>query len=149
MKPEVKQQWIKALRSRKYRKGNSRWLHTKKNSASHWSVLGVLTDLWIRQHGANWSYILDKPYHEDEEAPVYVGLSSSKHVAVDKEVKGELSPLVMRWAGLEDGVVTLPSLSKFSKAKRKELNKMGNSIVTLDDSGMSFKQMASVIDKTF
>ncbi len=95
MKPEVKQQWIKALRSRKYRKGNSIWLHTKQNHSSRFSALGVLTDLWVKEKEHQWSYVLDKHYDE-EDIPVYVGLSSSKQIAVDNEVRGKLSPLVMR-----------------------------------------------------
>ena len=147
MKLEVKKQWIKALRSRKYRKGNSNWLNTKKNSASKWSALGVLTDLWIKEQGHQWNYVLDKHYHEDEVAPVYVGLSSSKRLAVDKEVKGELSPFVMKWAGLKDNVATLPNLSNFKADQREEIQSIGASIAALDD--MSFKELAGVIEKAF
>ncbi len=148
MKPEAKQQWIKALQSRKYRKGNSRWLHTKQNYSSKFSALGVLTDLYMKEKEHQWSYVLDKHYDE-EDVPVYVGLSSSKRVAVDNEVRGKLSPLVMRWAGLEDSVATLPNLSNLRVDQREKINSIGASIAALDDSGMSFKQMASVIDKAY
>jgi len=107
----------------------------------------VLTDLWMKEKEHQWSYVLDKPYHEDEDAPDYVGLSSSKHVVVDNEVKGLLSPLVVRWAGLEDSVATLQSLSNFKADQREEIPNIGTSIAALDD--MSFKELAGVIEKTF
>ncbi len=145
MKPEVKKQWIKALRSRKYRKGNSIYLHTKQNHSSKFSALGVLTDLYMKEKEHQWNYVLDKHYDE-EDVPVYVGLSSSKQIAVDNEVRGKLSSLVMRWAGLEDGVVTLPNLSNLRVDQREEIQNIGTSIAALDD--MSFKDIARVIEKT-
>ncbi len=145
MKPEVKQQWIKALRSRKYRKGNSIYLHTKQNHSSKFSALGVLTDLYMKEKEHQWNYVLDKHYDE-EDVPVYVGLSSSKQIAVDNEVRGKLSPLVMRWAGLEDSVATLQSLSNFKADQREEMQRFGVNVATLDK---SFKEMARVIEKAF
>ncbi len=146
MRDDVKKQWIKALRSRKYRKGNSIWLHTKQNHSSKFSALGVLTDLYMKEKEHQWNYVLDKHYDE-EDVPVYVGLSSSKRVAVDNEVRGELSPLVMRCAGLDDSVATLPNLSNLRVGQRDEIQKIGATVAALDD--MSFKELAGVIEKAF
>ena len=146
MKPEVKQQWIKALRSRKYRKGNSIYLHTKQNHSSKFSALGVLTDLYMKEKEHQWNYVLDKHYDE-EDVPVYVGLSSSKQIAVDNEVRGKLSPLVMRWAGLEDSVATLPNLSNLRVDQREEIQKMGATVVALDE--MQFSKLALIIEKAY
>ena len=119
----------------------------KQNNSSRHSALGVLTDLWMKEKGHQWSYVLDKHYHKDEDAPVYVGLSSSKRVAVDNEVKGVLSPLVMRWAGLEDSVATLPNLSNLRVDQREEIQKVGATVAASDD--ISFKEIARVIEKAF
>jgi len=107
----------------------------------------LLTNIWMKEQGNHWNYMLHKQYDEEEDSPVYIGLSSSKRIAVDKEVKGELSPLVMRWAGLEDSVATLQSLSNFNADQRKDIQKNGASIASLDE--MSFKELAGVIEKAF
>ncbi len=116
----------------------------KQNNSSRHSALGVLTDLWMNEKEHVWSYVLVKRYHEDD-VPTYVGLSSSKRIAVDNEVKGVLSSLVMRWAGLEDGVATLPNLSNLRVDQREEIQKVSATVAALDD--MSFKEIAVVISK--
>jgi len=137
------------LRSRKYRKGNSIYLHTKQNHSSKFSALGVLTDLWMKEKEHQWSYVFDHWRYEleDEQDKIYVGLSSTKRTAIDNEVKGLLSPFVMKWAGLNDSVASLPSLSNFKADQREEIQSVGASIAALDH--MSFKEVAGVIEKGF
>jgi len=126
MKPEAKKQWVQALNRKSYRRNDSSiWLHTKSNNVSKYSALGVLTDLWAKDIGYGWSHIMEHHYDEDIEDKdiTYVGLSSTKQVALDNEIKGLLSPAVMKWAGLDDPQATLDN---------------GNSIFSLDQEGVKF-----------
>lgn len=51
MNPKVKKLWIEALRSGKYKQGIKR-LRTVKN---RYCCLGVLCDLYAKEHGKRWS----------------------------------------------------------------------------------------------
>ena len=144
MKEDIKQKWIKALRSRKYRKGNAHWLHTKKNYASYWSTLGVLTNLWMQEQGGCWSYVKDDRYEDVEQE---VGLSNTKRVSIDREAHGLLNPQVVRWAGVLDEYVTLPSLANLRKNQRKKLLEQGGSIASLGD--LSFRDVADIVESIF
>jgi len=145
MKKEIKKKWVTALRSRKYRKGDNHWLHTKRNSAYKWSALGVLTDLWQKERGHEWSYIKDVRFDDDVDRQV--GLSSTKQVSVNNEVHGLLSPAVVRWAGLKDEYATFDSLTDLRADQRERILEQGDSIAALDD--MSFENLATIIERTF
>jgi hypothetical protein len=49
MNQEIKQRWIKALRSGEYKQGYGNLYHCGK-----FCCLGVLTDLYIKEHGLQW-----------------------------------------------------------------------------------------------
>jgi len=50
MKPEIKEKWLKALRSDEYKQGREN-LHLKDGS---FCCLGVLTDIYIKEIGRDW-----------------------------------------------------------------------------------------------
>ena len=49
MNQEIKQRWIQALRSGEYQQGRENLFHCGK-----FCCLGVLTDLYIKEHGLQW-----------------------------------------------------------------------------------------------
>jgi uncharacterized protein YeaC (DUF1315 family) len=51
MNPEVKQKWIAALRSGKYEQGSE-----KLRSVSGYCCLGVLCDLYAKEHNTEWEF---------------------------------------------------------------------------------------------
>jgi hypothetical protein len=77
MKPEIKEKWLKALRSGEYKQGQEN-LHPKDGS---FCCLGVLTDIYIKEIGRDWE--------EDSSCYVFNGCG------------GLLPSEVMKWAGLE------------------------------------------------
>lgn len=50
MNQEIKQRWIEALRSGEYKQGYENLYHCGK-----FCCLGVLTDLYIKEHGLQWN----------------------------------------------------------------------------------------------
>jgi len=50
MNQEIKQRWIEALRSGEYQQGKESLFHCGK-----FCCLGVLTDLYIKEHGLQWN----------------------------------------------------------------------------------------------
>jgi hypothetical protein len=78
MNQEIKRRWVEALRSGQYKQGR---LHLHKEDS--FCCLGVLTDLYCRDHGAQWS----------EAWP------GSLVMAFNGEDEG-LHPMVLDWAGL-------------------------------------------------
>ena len=145
---EVKARWIKALRSRKYKKGGN-WLHIKQGSKYRYDPLGVLIDLYLKEMGKNWNYIAEKPIYEDDSEIVYIGLSSTRYDAVTNEIKKGLPPQVMRWVGIKDPYVQIPTLTIFRNDKRQKILDAGGTIRGLSDYGFSFKEIADIIQKTF
>ena len=56
MKPEIKERWLKALRSGKYRQGTGSLCYVNEDEQVCYCCLGVLTELYIQEHeDAKWS----------------------------------------------------------------------------------------------
>ena len=53
MDPEIKAQWIAALRSSNYRQGRTA-LKRVVDGVPQYCCLGVLSDLWVQAHDVNW-----------------------------------------------------------------------------------------------
>lgn len=81
MKPNVKEKWVAALRSGEYRKGFD-YLKTGAQRES-FCYLGVLTDIYIKEHGLEWESGEDRIFK-------FGGTSMC------------LAPEVMEWSGLDD-----------------------------------------------
>jgi hypothetical protein len=55
----------------------------------------------------------------------------------------------MRWVGVKDPYIEIPTLSKFRNDKRQKILNAGGTIAGLDDYGFSFREIAEIIEKTF
>lgn len=86
MNPEIKAQWVTALRSGEYKqgRGNLRWISAK---GSTYCCLGVLSDLAVKAGIACWSE----------------GISSGEIIAGDHHDACIPVPAVCEWAGLDQG----------------------------------------------
>lgn len=88
MKPEIKERWLKALRSGEYEQGES----ALKTNDDKFCCLGVLCDLYIKEKGLEWIAEKDKDAFSNDN-----GIRNTIHgtwAYVPKEVQ--------EWAGLSD-----------------------------------------------
>lgn len=118
MKPEIKQQWVDALRSGKYTQGRGRL----RNQAGDFCCLGVLCDLAAEAGVGKWELT-------DACAPSFEGGPDLDDVS---EVK--LPGFVKQWAGLN-------TLNPFV-----HINRGTESLASLNDSGKSFNRIADLIE---
>jgi hypothetical protein len=117
MKHSVKEQWIKALRSRKYKQGKQ-FLR----KGDYFCALGVLCDLYLKAYNKEWSRtVIDNIYSCDDDAR-------------------DLSIKVEKWAGLNQtpGIYWGPSKQKRFVGIDK-LNDMYDNL--------SFEQLADLIEE--
>ena len=116
MNPEIKKRWIEALNSDEYKQ-------TKMclKDSTGFCCLGVLTDLYIKEHSQEWKVIDMRDYYS------FSGRSKT------------LPNCVGEWSGLETDD---PNFLKSSN-ERVYLSQLN------DDEGYSFKQIAQVIEKNF
>ncbi len=78
MNQEIKKRWIEALRSGEYQQGKESLFHCGK-----FCCLGVLTDLYIKEHGLQWKQYSAGLWGFEEEG-------------------GVLPPSVRKWSGILD-----------------------------------------------
>lgn len=83
MKKEVKEKWLAALRSGEYQQGTCRL-----RTGDKFCCLGVITDLYIKEHGKVWGF------GDDQE------LAEMAHYFADSAI--HIPKPVMEWAGIED-----------------------------------------------
>ena len=120
MNPEIKQQWVAALRSGEYRQGKYMLHNVDENT---YCCLGVLCDLAVK-------------------AGLQVDKSAGKHneytvIAYDGN-QYSLPALVIEWAGLETDIP--------ETAVEDEGGEPMN-VAQLNDRGWSFVQIADVIER--
>jgi len=109
MNQDIKQRWVDALRFGEYKQGKG-CLHD--SSDNSFCCLGVLTDLYIKEHDKDWR----KP--ED-------------HTRLEFEGQRDvLPPSVTTWAGLDRSCSLLS----------------GCDLATRNDNGMSFYELAQLIE---
>lgn len=120
MKKEIKDKWIKALRSGDFVQGKG-FLEKK----GRYCALGVLSLLSLGEGQCTWN-------HQGE-----VGRYDNKRFT--------LSYNTMVWAG----IAQIGDRFLEPEAGRVEFNYMGktNSILELNDSGLSFKEITKIIEK--
>jgi hypothetical protein len=134
LKPAVKTKWVKALRSGKYKQTQGCLAaQTENQKVPRFCCLGVLTDLYAKEHGLQW-------YRPEGVEELYLD-----------EEKSTLPAAVQKWAGIAtcDPAVFIPKpivdydkdLSNYSGYKR-ELSELN------DDEGLSFKKIATLIDNS-
>lgn len=131
MKPEIKKLWINALLSGEYRQTQE--VLCKRDDTM--CCLGVLCDLYLKKNNRSWV--------DEGEEYVYFPATTGRF---EHEV---LPAEVMEWAGLET------EMGKFSYSYSPVVDpfiEQGNTVVSLaelNDKGMTFKDIALVIDEYF
>jgi hypothetical protein len=118
MNPEVKRKWIEALKSGEYEQGHHS-LKTKEGDRVTYCCLGVLCDLYGKEHGNRW------------------GKRRNQYPTFMKEMSA-LPKKVMEWAGIDT-----------STGEIRYKNGNRTALIRLNDNGKSFKQIAKVIEKYF
>lgn len=117
MKTVIANLWAEALISGDYPQGTK-----KLRALAGFCCLGVLCDLY-RKETDKGEWI--KP------SQVYIGEEDYYKFALDKQIDKTCIPAaVQEWAGLEDCVGSLGA---------------GNSLIQMNDSGSSFKEIAEII----
>ena len=127
MNPEVKQKWIDALRSGDYEQGSE-----KLRSVTGYCCLGVLCDLYAREHDTQWEF---RGYDElsDETNP-----HPMDYWYFDEQ--SEFLPYsVMDWAGLK---THNPSMRVDS-----DDDFYTDEIANLNDSGYTFNDLSKLIEQ--
>lgn len=143
MKPEVKEKWLKALRSGEY-KQTIRFLHTKEG----FCCLGVLCDIFAKENNFEWK--------ED-----VLGQGSNRLILrlEGTDEKQVLPDHVAVWAGLidEDGtpmrtvpvevVVSDDGIPMHTVSVKVKGRTSFVGLTRLNDDGWTFAQIADVIEK--
>lgn len=92
MNPEIKDQWVQALRSGHYQQGDG----CLRDDENHFCCLGVLTDLYVQQFGEQWLPTTNSEY----------GLADLQPVNGEADRRGvnniTMAHQVKEWAGLSD-----------------------------------------------
>ena len=121
MNPEIKQQWITALRSGNFKQCNSNLKKETPQGICH-CCLGVLAELAVKERIVKEQVVVSfgTSFFNFEGAGIY------------------LLPAVTKWAGIEsNGKLKSPVIFN---------GKENRNLASLNDAGMSFDQIANVIE---
>jgi len=125
MNPEIKKQWIAALRSGLYTQGIGQ-LHYRKESGSDFCCLGVLCDL-AKQAG-----VVQEFENSDDTTSHGTSISYEVEAAPSGWRKTTYLPVpVVKWAGLSDPNPKIP----------------GETLAGKNDNGYSFEEIATAIER--
>ena len=113
MNSQIKQLWLDALRSGEYKQKRR-----KLRDTNSFCCLGVLCDLYAKEHGKEWDYDKGENYYYFEEADT--GLAKS----------------VMNWAGLTEEYPEVIMNGQIYPTDLATIN---------DDYGFNFNQIAELI----
>lgn len=123
MNPDIKSQWLTALRSGEYGQGRG----VLRDEFDNFCCLGVLCDLASQDGVGEWEIIPGRNYNR------FVGKGRQASVSFPPG-------WVLEWAGIDnDGYI-----GQFFPVDGEEA-----SLVDLNDDGMSFTQIADVIERFF
>lgn len=134
MKSDIKQKWIDALRSGKYRQA----LGSLKEGSNKYCCLGVLCDIYINEtKAAQWNH-------------------NNRVEWGNIERSGQLLPdTIAEWAGIENPMST-PTVSVYIKdnvrkayyrAKYGISDRFEPHLANINDLGTSFSEIADIIEK--
>jgi hypothetical protein len=128
----VKAKWIAALRSGEYQQAKG-----VLNSTAGMCCLGVLCDIYSKEHAVDWDYriatVTNIPLElEDKEIGHFLG---SPLILTDK---------VIAWANVDSENPQILGIKKFVTFKG-EVTVKPTSLAELNDSGLSFNQIADMI----
>lgn len=124
MKPQIKENWLKALRSGEYSQTSER-LH----QGDGFCCLGVLTDLYLKENNEEWKVV-----YEDKK--IY-GITNMWCHVITSETQ-VLPDRVVEWAGLDN---RYPGVYVKEKGSYAEL-------AALNDKGMTFNEIADLIEES-
>jgi hypothetical protein len=127
MKKEIAKKWVKALRSGKYKQGQSWLKQYDKKGQEHHCCLGVLCELYNDEMKKKHKKSLNSKTLEDWNVT---------RISFNKNDQG-LPSLVKKWAGMKD------SLGYFIDSN----DKMGQCLADMNDIGRKFKTIANTIEK--
>lgn len=116
MNPEIKDKWVKALKSGEYKQG----LGVLKFE-DRFCCLGVLCDLYIKEHK-------EAKFNKR-------GVFINNKVALTNT---HLPSSVMKWADIEDENVTLNNEYRIKDVK-------SDTLIQINDRGASFEEIANII----
>ncbi len=122
MNPEIKERWLKALRSGEYKQARKQL-----RFHDHYCCLGVLCDLHSKETGTQWhrgSY----PHKTGDPDLTY-------HTITYMKMEGLLPEEVSAWAGISDSD---PKISRGEQSVK---------LSKLNDDGASFTEIAELIEE--
>jgi hypothetical protein len=127
MKKDIAKKWVKALRSGKYKQGQS-WLkqYDKKGQERH-CCLGVLCELYNDE--------MKKKHKKSLNSKIVDGCEAQR-ISFNKQEQG-LPSVVKKWAGMKD------SLGYFVNTNRE----FSECLADMNDIGVKFKTIANTIEK--
>lgn len=137
MKQNIMKQWVKALRSGKYKQGTGTLKqYDSKGNAQH-CCLGVLCELYNETMKKNKKKtLLEKVYDNDSDFSRGYSRFGGK--------KEDLPKDVMNWAGIED------SMGRFNADYYdNNIFRGRNCLADLNDLGKKFKTIADIIEKNW
>ncbi len=131
MNPEVKVKWLEALRSGEYRQTKG----TLRRPGDRFCCLGVLSDLYTKEVEGSWEWYRDdcSVYGMVNGSYGMVNGSGSDVAIVD------LLPCIRDWAGLE-------GRNPEVHVAKGECDFVPTTLAELNDEGMTFKEIADIID---
>lgn len=122
--PEVKDKWLKALRSGEYKQGKG----ALKTNDDKFCCLGVLCDLYQKEHEeAKWVDSTDKNLSEGTNKDLFEDGHGSVRAGIPTDA-------VIRWAGMKE---PNPKVGSFG----------GSTLAKLNDNGSTFDEIADLIEK--
>ena len=126
MNSQVKEKWVAALRSGEYQQGIN-----SLRSNQGFCCLGVLCDLYAKEHNENWEYV--NAYSEQT--------TKAKDSWYFDEERQFLPWKVMNWAGIEDENPEVKIVDEDGNVLEYEI------LSYMNDMGKSFSSIADTIEK--
>lgn len=138
MKPTIAQKWIKALRSNKYKQGKMALRTQTRHGTVRHCCLGVLCDLYNKDHKRKLTIKkTNDPEDQGEIDPATTVFKIGGNT-------GQLPSVVRNWAGIKDWD------GQFFDTDPVDVNNNACcSLVEMNDSGASFKEIAQFIEKHY
>lgn len=133
MKPQIKKQWVEALRSGKYKQGRL----SLRTSENEYCCLGVLCDLHAQATGGSWE--LASPNYSYQGSPNYAYQGA------------QCTPddVVLEWAGLSSASFELHRKLANKYEEQGSFFDTINCLMDCNDClGLSFNQIADLIEET-
>ena len=125
MKKDIAKKWVKALRSGKYKQGQSYLKQFNGRGEPNHCCLGVLCELY--------NDTMKKNHKKSLNTKIRHGYSGD-YISFNKK-EGELPRVVMKWSGVNDPIGRFGDLSNIG------------SLADMNDCGKTFKTISNFIEK--